>query len=155
MHKHTPPHLKNNLEILSNLVCNANFSRTVAWNMRDLYIHGGFDSKVLAWQPSHGSWRQKNYLRLIPCDMSNWWGFVWFSQQKEELPEPKDVELYEFRFSDFPVTEHELIKCGIRMFFEINVVEKFKVPAEVRYILPCFPKPVPYETKNIALPLQT
>uniref|UniRef100_A0A670HXA8 Phosphodiesterase n=1 Tax=Podarcis muralis TaxID=64176 RepID=A0A670HXA8_PODMU len=50
---------------------------------------------------------------------------------KEELPEPKDVELYEFRFSDFPVTEHELIKCGIRMFFEINVVEKFKVPAEV------------------------
>ncbi|XP_053244697.1 cone cGMP-specific 3',5'-cyclic phosphodiesterase subunit alpha' [Podarcis raffonei] len=50
---------------------------------------------------------------------------------KEELPEPKDVELYEFRFSDFPVTEHELIKCGIRMFFEINVVEKFKVPVEV------------------------
>uniref|UniRef100_A0A670HXN6 Phosphodiesterase n=1 Tax=Podarcis muralis TaxID=64176 RepID=A0A670HXN6_PODMU len=49
----------------------------------------------------------------------------------KELPEPKDVELYEFRFSDFPVTEHELIKCGIRMFFEINVVEKFKVPAEV------------------------
>uniref|UniRef100_A0A670HW67 Phosphodiesterase n=1 Tax=Podarcis muralis TaxID=64176 RepID=A0A670HW67_PODMU len=53
------------------------------------------------------------------------------SSLKEELPEPKDVELYEFRFSDFPVTEHELIKCGIRMFFEINVVEKFKVPAEV------------------------
>nr|XP_060624708.1 cone cGMP-specific 3',5'-cyclic phosphodiesterase subunit alpha' [Anolis sagrei ordinatus] len=50
---------------------------------------------------------------------------------KEELPEPNSVELYEFRFSDFPVTEHELIKCGIRLFFEINVVEKFKVPAEV------------------------
>ncbi|XP_061490339.1 cone cGMP-specific 3',5'-cyclic phosphodiesterase subunit alpha' [Rhineura floridana] len=50
---------------------------------------------------------------------------------KEELPDPKDVELYEFRFSDFPVTEHNLIKCGIRLFFEINVVEKFKVPAEV------------------------
>uniref|UniRef100_A0A8D2IMG6 Phosphodiesterase n=1 Tax=Varanus komodoensis TaxID=61221 RepID=A0A8D2IMG6_VARKO len=50
---------------------------------------------------------------------------------KEELPDPQNVELYEFRFSDFPVTEHELIKCGIRLFFEINVVEKFKVPAEV------------------------
>ncbi|XP_074856482.1 cone cGMP-specific 3',5'-cyclic phosphodiesterase subunit alpha' isoform X4 [Carettochelys insculpta] len=50
---------------------------------------------------------------------------------REELPDPKDVELYEFRFSDFPVTEHGLIKCGIRLFFEINVVEKFKVPAEV------------------------
>ncbi|XP_009998343.1 PREDICTED: cone cGMP-specific 3',5'-cyclic phosphodiesterase subunit alpha' isoform X2 [Chaetura pelagica] len=50
---------------------------------------------------------------------------------KEELPDPKDFELYEFRFSDFPVTEHCLITCGIRLFFEINVVEKFKVPAEV------------------------
>ncbi|XP_026506773.1 cone cGMP-specific 3',5'-cyclic phosphodiesterase subunit alpha' [Terrapene carolina triunguis] len=50
---------------------------------------------------------------------------------REELPDPKEVELYEFRFSDFPVTEHGLIKCGIRLFFEINVVEKFKVPAEV------------------------
>ncbi|NXJ15612.1 PDE6C phosphodiesterase, partial [Odontophorus gujanensis] len=50
---------------------------------------------------------------------------------KEELPDPKDLELYEFRFSDFPVTEHGLITCGIRLFFEINVIEKFKVPAEV------------------------
>ncbi|XP_043911570.1 cone cGMP-specific 3',5'-cyclic phosphodiesterase subunit alpha' [Protopterus annectens] len=50
---------------------------------------------------------------------------------KEELPEPHPVELYEFRFSDFPLSEHELIKCGIQMFFELNVVEKFKVPAEV------------------------
>uniref|UniRef100_A0A8C5ZUH2 Phosphodiesterase n=1 Tax=Marmota marmota marmota TaxID=9994 RepID=A0A8C5ZUH2_MARMA len=50
---------------------------------------------------------------------------------KEDLPDPQAVELYEFRFSDFPITEHELIKCGLRMFFEINVVEKFKVPVEV------------------------
>ncbi|XP_007516846.1 cone cGMP-specific 3',5'-cyclic phosphodiesterase subunit alpha' [Erinaceus europaeus] len=50
---------------------------------------------------------------------------------KADLPDPKAVDLYEFRFSDFPITEHELIKCGIRMFFEINVVEKFKVPVEV------------------------
>ncbi|KAJ8284858.1 hypothetical protein COCON_G00037080 [Conger conger] len=46
------------------------------------------------------------------------------------IPEAKDVELLEFHFSDFPVTELDLIKCGIRCFFELNVVEKFKVPAE-------------------------
>ncbi|XP_077206395.1 cone cGMP-specific 3',5'-cyclic phosphodiesterase subunit alpha' [Paroedura picta] len=50
---------------------------------------------------------------------------------REELPEPKEVELYEFRFSDFPVDEFDLIKCGIRLFFELNIVEKFKVPAQV------------------------
>ncbi|XP_027442961.1 cone cGMP-specific 3',5'-cyclic phosphodiesterase subunit alpha' [Zalophus californianus] len=50
---------------------------------------------------------------------------------KEDLPDPQVVDLYEFRFSDFPITEHELIKCGLRLFFEINVVEKFKVPVEV------------------------
>ncbi|XP_039894904.1 cone cGMP-specific 3',5'-cyclic phosphodiesterase subunit alpha' [Simochromis diagramma] len=38
--------------------------------------------------------------------------------------------LYLFSFSDFPVTEFDLIKAGIRMFFELGVVEKFKVPAE-------------------------
>lgn len=50
---------------------------------------------------------------------------------KEELPDPRAADLYEFRFSDFPVTEHELVKCGLRLFLEINVVEKFKVPVEV------------------------
>ena len=54
------------------------------------------------------------------------------SPQKEDLPDPQAVDLYEFRFSDFPITEHELIKCGLRLSFEINVVEKFKVPVEVR-----------------------
>ncbi|XP_069095940.1 cone cGMP-specific 3',5'-cyclic phosphodiesterase subunit alpha' isoform X2 [Pleurodeles waltl] len=50
---------------------------------------------------------------------------------KEELPDPTALDLYEFHFSDFPVSEHELIKSGIRLFFELNVVEKFKVPADV------------------------
>eukprot|EP00069_Balaena_mysticetus_P013734 bmy_08236T0 len=54
---------------------------------------------------------------------------------KEDLLDPQAVDLYEFRFSDFPITEHELIKCGLRLFFEINVVEKFKVPVEVRWYL--------------------
>uniref|UniRef100_A0A672RLJ1 Phosphodiesterase n=1 Tax=Sinocyclocheilus grahami TaxID=75366 RepID=A0A672RLJ1_SINGR len=43
----------------------------------------------------------------------------------------KDVDLLEFSFSDFPLSEVDLIKCGIRCFFELGVVEKFKVPAEV------------------------
>uniref|UniRef100_A0A8C4NTZ2 Phosphodiesterase n=1 Tax=Dicentrarchus labrax TaxID=13489 RepID=A0A8C4NTZ2_DICLA len=38
--------------------------------------------------------------------------------------------LYSFGFSDFPVSEFNLIKAGIRMFFELGVIEKFKVPAE-------------------------
>ncbi|XP_075468911.1 cone cGMP-specific 3',5'-cyclic phosphodiesterase subunit alpha' isoform X2 [Ascaphus truei] len=50
---------------------------------------------------------------------------------KEELPDPRTLELYEFHFSDLPVSEHELIKSGIKLFFEINAVEKFKVPVEV------------------------
>lgn len=52
--------------------------------------------------------------------------------QKTNIPDPKTVELLEFRFSDFPLSEFELIKCGIRCFFELGVVEKFKVPAEVK-----------------------
>lgn len=52
-------------------------------------------------------------------------------QQEEDLPDPKAVDLCEFHFSDFPITEHGLIKCGLRLFLEINVVEKFKVPVEV------------------------
>lgn len=51
--------------------------------------------------------------------------------QKSNIPDAKTVELHEFHFSDFPLSEFELIKCGIRCFFELGVVEKFKVQAEV------------------------
>ncbi|XP_041066384.1 cone cGMP-specific 3',5'-cyclic phosphodiesterase subunit alpha' isoform X1 [Carcharodon carcharias] len=50
---------------------------------------------------------------------------------EEELPEPSNVELYEFHFSDLDVSEFDLIKSGIRCFFEINAVVKFKIPADV------------------------
>ncbi|KAF5899514.1 cone cGMP-specific 3',5'-cyclic phosphodiesterase subunit alpha', partial [Clarias magur] len=50
---------------------------------------------------------------------------------RANIPEAKDVELLEFHFSDFPLSEVDLIKCGIRCFFELGVVEKFKVPPEV------------------------
>ncbi|KAK5854056.1 hypothetical protein PBY51_015159 [Eleginops maclovinus] len=49
---------------------------------------------------------------------------------RTNIPDSKKVELLEFRFSDFPLSELELVKCGIRCFFELGVVEKFKVPAE-------------------------
>ncbi|XP_017339887.1 cone cGMP-specific 3',5'-cyclic phosphodiesterase subunit alpha' [Ictalurus punctatus] len=50
---------------------------------------------------------------------------------RANIPEAKDVDLLEFHFSDFPLSEFDLIKCGIRCFFELGVVEKFKVPPEV------------------------
>lgn len=55
--------------------------------------------------------------------------------QKAGLPEPRAAGLFEFRFSDAPLSDLGLIRCGLRLFFEINVVEKFKVPVEVRWSL--------------------
>lgn len=53
--------------------------------------------------------------------------------QRTNIPDAKKVELLEFHFSDFPLSHFELVQCGIRCFFELGVVEKFKVPAEVQY----------------------
>ncbi|XP_077585301.1 cone cGMP-specific 3',5'-cyclic phosphodiesterase subunit alpha'-like [Stigmatopora nigra] len=50
---------------------------------------------------------------------------------RANIPESKTVDLREFSFSDFPLSELDLVKCGIRCFFELGVVEKFKVPAEI------------------------
>lgn len=51
--------------------------------------------------------------------------------QRGNIPEAKDCDILEFHFSDLPVSEFDLIRFGIRCFFELNVIEKFKVPAEV------------------------
>ena len=53
--------------------------------------------------------------------------------QRSNIPECKDMDILEFHFSDLPLQETDLIRCGIRCFFELGVVEKFKVPAEVFY----------------------
>lgn len=61
-----------------------------------------------------------------------------FFFQRASCPPADNVNgenLYLFSFSDFPVSELDLIKCGIRMFFELGVVEKFKVPAEVSRVV--------------------
>ncbi|XP_069756653.1 cone cGMP-specific 3',5'-cyclic phosphodiesterase subunit alpha' [Narcine bancroftii] len=50
---------------------------------------------------------------------------------EEELPDPGNIELYEFHFSDLSVSEFDLIKYGIRCFFEIKAITKFKIPADV------------------------
>ncbi|KAF3842056.1 hypothetical protein F7725_024007 [Dissostichus mawsoni] len=39
---------------------------------------------------------------------------------RTNIPDAKKVELLEFRFSDFALSELELVKCGIRCFFELG-----------------------------------
>ncbi|KAM8909615.1 rod cGMP-specific 3',5'-cyclic phosphodiesterase subunit alpha isoform 1-T1 [Spinachia spinachia] len=54
----------------------------------------------------------------------------------EVLPESKKCELFEFHFYDFHHSELELVKCGIKMYYELKVVDKFHIPREtlVRFI---------------------
>ncbi|KAG8439306.1 hypothetical protein GDO86_005504 [Hymenochirus boettgeri] len=50
---------------------------------------------------------------------------------QEELPDPTEAEIYEFHFSDLPVSEIFLVKCAIQMYYELEVVDKFHIPQEV------------------------
>ncbi|KAF4091253.1 hypothetical protein AMELA_G00034800 [Ameiurus melas] len=50
---------------------------------------------------------------------------------KDTLPDPKESEIYEFHFYDFVHTEMDLVKCGISMYYELGVVDKFHIPREV------------------------
>ncbi|XP_006893766.1 PREDICTED: rod cGMP-specific 3',5'-cyclic phosphodiesterase subunit alpha isoform X2 [Elephantulus edwardii] len=47
-----------------------------------------------------------------------------------ELPDAEKYEINKFHFSDLPLTELELVKCGIQMYYELKVVEKFHIPQE-------------------------
>lgn len=70
--------------------------------------------------------------RCLLCELH------YISVQKGTCPKADNINgesLYLFSFSDFPVSEFDLIKAGIRMFFELGVVEKFKVPAEVSHLI--------------------
>lgn len=51
--------------------------------------------------------------------------------QSEVLPNSKKVEIFEFHFYDFEHSELELVKCGIKMYYELKVVDKFHIPREV------------------------
>ncbi|ERE85215.1 rod cGMP-specific 3',5'-cyclic phosphodiesterase subunit alpha [Cricetulus griseus] len=47
-----------------------------------------------------------------------------------ELPDAEKYEINKFHFSDLPLTELELVKCGIQMYYELRVVDKFHIPQE-------------------------
>ncbi|MEQ2307927.1 Rod cGMP-specific 3',5'-cyclic phosphodiesterase subunit alpha, partial [Ameca splendens] len=49
----------------------------------------------------------------------------------EVLPNAKKSEIYEFHFCDFDHSELDLVKCGIKMYYELKVVDKFHIPREV------------------------
>ncbi|XP_053362508.1 rod cGMP-specific 3',5'-cyclic phosphodiesterase subunit alpha [Clarias gariepinus] len=47
------------------------------------------------------------------------------------LIDPGKSEIYEFHFCDFEFSELDLVKCGISMYYELGVVDKFHIPREV------------------------
>lgn len=47
------------------------------------------------------------------------------------MPSAKKTEILEFHFCDFEHSELDLVKCGIRMYYELKVVDKFHIPREV------------------------
>lgn len=55
---------------------------------------------------------------------------VVFVSQSEVLPSAKKSEIYEFHFCDFEHSELDLVKCGIKMYYELKVVDKFHIPRE-------------------------
>uniref|UniRef100_A0A8D3A1X9 Phosphodiesterase n=1 Tax=Scophthalmus maximus TaxID=52904 RepID=A0A8D3A1X9_SCOMX len=48
----------------------------------------------------------------------------------EVLPNTKKSEILEFHFCDFDHSELDLVKCGIKMYYELKVVDKFHIPRE-------------------------
>ncbi|XP_012689717.2 rod cGMP-specific 3',5'-cyclic phosphodiesterase subunit alpha [Clupea harengus] len=50
---------------------------------------------------------------------------------KEVLPDSKKSEIFEFHFYDAHHTEMDLVKCGIQMYYELNVVDQYHIPREV------------------------
>lgn len=59
--------------------------------------------------------------------------FIPFCPQSEVLPSAKKTEILEFHFCDFEHSELDLVKCGIQMYYELKVVDKFHIPREVRF----------------------
>uniref|UniRef100_A0A8C1GLH5 Phosphodiesterase n=1 Tax=Cyprinus carpio TaxID=7962 RepID=A0A8C1GLH5_CYPCA len=45
--------------------------------------------------------------------------------------------IFEFHFCDFKFSELDLVKCGIKMYYELSVVDKFHIPRDalVRFVL--------------------
>lgn len=43
-------------------------------------------------------------------------------------------EIFQFHFCDFEHSHLDLVKLGIKMYYELGVVDKFHVPREVRHL---------------------
>uniref|UniRef100_A0A3B1K823 Phosphodiesterase n=1 Tax=Astyanax mexicanus TaxID=7994 RepID=A0A3B1K823_ASTMX len=54
----------------------------------------------------------------------------------ETLIDSEQSEIFEFHFCDFEHSEMDLVKCGISMYYELGVVDKFHIPREalVRFV---------------------
>nr|XP_055033915.1 rod cGMP-specific 3',5'-cyclic phosphodiesterase subunit alpha isoform X1 [Misgurnus anguillicaudatus] len=54
----------------------------------------------------------------------------------DTLPDSEESEIFEFHFCDFEFSELDLVKCGIKMYYELGVVDKFHIPREtlVRFV---------------------
>ncbi|XP_065127571.2 rod cGMP-specific 3',5'-cyclic phosphodiesterase subunit alpha [Paramisgurnus dabryanus] len=54
----------------------------------------------------------------------------------DTLPDSGESEIFEFHFCDFEFSELDLVKCGIKMYYELGVVDKFHIPREtlVRFV---------------------
>lgn len=61
----------------------------------------------------------------------NLYSFVRLFPQTEVLPNTKKSEILEFHFCDFEHSELDLVKCGVKMYYELKVVDKFHIPREV------------------------
>lgn len=51
------------------------------------------------------------------------------------LPNSKKAEIFQFHFCDFEHSELDLVKCGIKMYYELKVVDKFHIPREVGLVV--------------------
>ncbi|KAJ8254981.1 hypothetical protein GJAV_G00199580 [Gymnothorax javanicus] len=49
---------------------------------------------------------------------------------EEQLLDSEESEIFEFHFCDFEFSELDLVKCGIKMYYELGVVDKFHIPRE-------------------------
>ena len=55
--------------------------------------------------------------------------FIFF--QNALIPTGEEYNLYSFGFNDFPLSDDETCKATLRMFLDLDVINKFHVPYEV------------------------
>ena len=51
--------------------------------------------------------------------------------QKYTIPSCEDFKLYDFKFSDFELSEDQTIQASLRMFLDCNLVTEYHIPYEV------------------------